>query len=95
MKTTPVGILSIDKIYINTDNNIVVEAMLDQIHYIKGSMTHLDPPEYAPGLCSTTIDKDSIPEGVELFDNEPYLEEVINHHNLLDCVDWEVINNDE
>lgn len=89
------GILSIERIYLNADGNIVVEAILDQVHYIKGSMTHLDPPEYGPGLCTTTIDKDSIPEEIELRNNEQDLEEIIHRYNLLDTDQWEVIDIDD
>lgn len=87
-------IVSIESMHLDSDNNIVVTAILENIQYISGSQTLYDPPEYAPCLCETTIDKDCIPSWIKLVNDEEELEEVINRYNLLSHQMWEPIIED-
>ena len=61
-------IISIEKVYLDKDGDIVVEAILENM----GSETHpqtlYDMPEYAPALCKTTIYKEGVPPGITLED---------------------------
>lgn len=84
-------IISIEKVYLDKDGDIVVEAILENM----GSETHpqtlYDMPEYAPALCKTTIYKEGVPPGITLEDNEQILERIVNRYNLLVHQTWEPI----
>ncbi len=88
-------ILSIESMKLDSDNNIIVTAILENMRYIKGSQTLYDPPEYAPCLCQTIIDNDGIPPWVKLVNDEEELEEVINRYGLLSHQMWEPIIEDD
>jgi len=88
-------ILSIESFRLDpVSDNIIVRAILENISYIAGSQTYLDPPEYAPSLCETTISTDGLPMTTELRNNEEYLEEIVNRHNLLANQDWRPVYED-
>jgi len=88
-------ILSIESFRLDpVTDNIIVRAILENISYIAGSQTYLDPPEYAPRLCETVISTNNLDHSVQLKDNQEYLEEIVNRHNLLANQDWEPVYED-
>lgn len=67
-------------------SEVYVEAVIQDAVYIPGSQTHLDPPEYGPGLFSSTFSTDFFPEGLEL--EEDKLIELVEQHIDLDSQEW-------
>lgn len=88
-------IISIEKICLDSDGDIVVEAILENMGPISSPQTLYDPPEFAPCLCRTTIYKESVPPWMKLEDKEELLEDIINRYNLLLLQDWEPIAFDD
>ena len=84
-------IVSIEKLYLNKDGDITIEAIIENMGPMTHPQTLYDPPEYAPCLCETTIWKECLPPGVELYDDPEYIEELINRHNLLLHQEWHPI----
>jgi hypothetical protein len=88
---SPPDIASIERIYLNANGDIVVEAILEDAGPLSSPQTLYDPPEYAPGLCRTIIYKECVPSSVKLEDNQELLEKIIDNNNLLVFQDWEPI----
>ena len=87
--------ISIESVHTNAANDIVITAIVDDMIYIPGSQTLLDPPEYAPARCTVTIPNDHLPDDVNLVNaSEDELQDIINKHINLDNYDW-VIDVDE
>lgn len=82
-------IVLIESFQTNAKNDIIVTAIVEDMVYVPGSQTYIDPPEYAPARCKTTIPNDHIPSNFNLDDaSEEYLQEIVNKHINLDNYDW-------
>jgi hypothetical protein len=82
-------IVLIESFKTNAKNDIIVTAIVEDMVYVPGSQTYIDPPEYAPARCTITVPNDHFPSGLDL-DNatEEELEEIVNKHINLDNYDW-------
>jgi hypothetical protein len=88
-------IVLIESFKTNAKNDIVITAIVEDMVYISGSQTLLDPPEYAPARCTITVPNDHLPDGIDLDNaSEDELEDIINKHINIDIYDW-VISVDE
>ena len=88
-------IVSIQSIRLDSaTKDIVVEAILENMGRELPGNPLIDPPEYAPCLCKTTIWNECIPAWVQLQDSDEELEEIINRYGLLDDQLWEPIIED-
>ena len=82
-------IVLIESFQVNAKNDIIVTAIVEDMVYVPGSQTHIDPPEYAPARCKITIPNDHIPGNFNLDGaSEEYLQEIVNRHINLDNYDW-------
>jgi hypothetical protein len=82
-------IVLIESFQTNAKNDIIVTAIVEDMVYVPGSRTHIDPPEYAPARCTITVPNDHLPAGLNLDDaTEEELEEIVNKHANLDNYDW-------
>jgi hypothetical protein len=82
-------IVLIESFQTNAKNNIIVTAIVEDMVYVPGSQTYIDPPEYAPARCKITIPNDHIPGNFNLDGaSEEYLQEIVNRHINLDNYDW-------
>ena len=88
-------IISIEKICLNQDGDITVEAVLENMGPLSSLQTLYDAPEYAPCLCETTIGKEHVPPWMKLEDKEELLEDIINRYNLLAGQYWYPIQIDD
>lgn len=89
------NIVLIESFKLNSKNDIVITAIVEDMVYIPGSQTLVDPPEFAPARCTITIPNDHLPDDANLTDSsEEALEELINRHINIDNYDW-VINQEE
>jgi hypothetical protein len=88
-------IVLIESFKTNAKNDIVITAIVEDMVYISGSQTLLDPPEYAPARCTITVPNDHLPDDIDLDNaSEDELEDIINKHINIDIYDW-VITVDE
>lgn len=88
-------IVLIESFKTNAKNDIVITAIVEDMVYIPGSQTLIDPPEYAPARCTITVPNDHLPDNVDLANaSEDELEDIINKHVNIDIYDW-VITVDE
>lgn len=88
-------IVLIESFKTNAKNDIVITAIVEDMVYISGSQTLLDPPEYAPARCTITVPNDHLPDDIDLDNaSEDELEDIINKHINIDIYDW-VISVDE
>ena len=88
-------IVLIESFKTNAKNDIVITAIVEDMVYISGSQTYIDPPEYAPARCKITIPNDHLPDDIDLANaSEDELEDIINKHINIDIYDW-VITVDE
>jgi len=88
-------IVLIESFKTNAKNDIVITAIVEDMVYISGSQTLLDPPEYAPARCTITVPNDHLPDNIDLANaSEDELEDIINKHINIDIYDW-VITVDE
>jgi len=88
-------IVLIESFKTNAKNDIVITAIVEDMVYISGSQTLLDPPEYAPARCTITVPNDHLPDNIDLANaSEDELEDIINKHINIDIYDW-VISVDE
>lgn len=75
------------------DKAIVVTAIVEDIHYVQGSMTMYDPPEYAPGRCKVSVPFEDLPDDIIVSGlNEDQLQEVLNRYVNLDFYDWDIVD---
>ena len=82
-------IVLIESFQTNAKNNLIVTAIVEDMVYVPGSQTYIDPPEYAPARCKITIPNDHIPGNFNLDGaSEEYLQEIVNRHINLDNYDW-------
>ena len=82
-------IVLIESFKTNATNDIIVTAIVEDMTYVPGSQTHIDPPEYAPARCKITIPNDHLPDNINLDDaSEEDLEQIINKHINIDNYDW-------
>jgi hypothetical protein len=91
----PNGILSIEKVYLDEDGDIVVEAVIENMGKITSPQTLYDMAEYAPGLCRTHVYKENVPPGIEIEDKEEDLKGIIDRYNLLVHQEWESVDVDD
>ena len=61
-------IVLIESFQTNAKNDIIVTAIVEDMVYVPGSRTHIDPPEYAPARCTITVPNDHLPAGLNLDD---------------------------
>ena len=88
-------IVLIESFKTNAKNDIVITAIVEDMVYIPGSQTLIDPPEYVPARCTITVPNDHLPDNVDLANaSEDELEDIINKHVNIDIYDW-VITVDE
>jgi len=88
-------IVLIESFKTNAKNDIVITAIVEDMVYISGSQTLIDPPEYAPARCTITVPNDHLPDDIDLDNaSEDELEDIINKHINIDIYDW-VITVDE
>lgn len=85
-------IVSIEKIELNDEGDIRVEAIIENMGPMTHPQTLYDVPEYAPCLCEAVIWKELLPPGLKLYDDTEYLQNLINCHNLLVNQEWKVID---
>jgi len=84
-------IVLIESFQVNAKNDIIVTAIVEDMVYVRGSQTYIDPPEYVPARCTITIPNDHIPPDINLDGaNEEDLEEIVNKHLNLNNYDWVV-----
>ena len=84
-------IVLIESFQTNAKNDIVVIAIVEDMVYIPGSQTYIDPPEYAPARCKITIPNDHLPDDIDLDNvSEDELEDIVNKHVNIDNYDWEI-----
>lgn len=84
-------IVLIESILVN-DPGIVITAIVEDMQYVPGSQTLIDPPEYAPARCTITVPFDDIPDHIDVFSlDEDGLEETINKYVNIDLYDWKVV----
>jgi hypothetical protein len=82
-------IVLIESFQTNAKNDIIVTAIVEDMVYVPGSQTYIDPPEYAPARCKITIPNDHIPGNFNLDGaSEEYLQEIVNRHINLNNYDW-------
>jgi hypothetical protein len=82
-------IILIESFQTNAKNDIIVTAIVEDMVYVPGSQTYIDPPEYAPARCKITIPNDHIPGNFNLDGaSEEYLQEIVNRHINLNNYDW-------
>jgi len=82
-------IVLIESFQTNARNDIIVTAIVEDMVYVPGSQTYIDPPEYAPARCTITVPNDHLPSGLDLDDaTEEELEEIVNKYINLDNYDW-------
>lgn len=82
-------IVLIESFQINYKNDIVVTAIVEDMVYVPGSQTLIDPPEYAPARCVILVPNDHLPPEIKLDGaSEEELEEIVNRHVNLDNYDW-------
>ena len=88
-------IVLIESFQTNAKNDIVVTAIVEDMVYISGSQTLIDPPEYAPARCTITIPNDHLPDDIDLANaSEDELKNIVNKYINIDNYDW-VISVDE
>jgi hypothetical protein len=79
----------IESFQTNAKNDIIVTAIVEDMVYVRGSQTYIDPPEYAPARCTITIPNDHLPPDINLDGaSEEDLEEIVNKHINLNNYDW-------
>ena len=82
-------IVLIESFQTNAKNDIVVTAIVEDMVYVPGSQTYIDPPEYAPARCKITIPNDHLPKNLNLAGaSEEELEDIVNKYSNLDNYDW-------
>ena len=80
-------IISIESFKLDNDGDIVVTVVVENVVCtLQGS--HLDPPEYAPGLCTITVPAMDLPPICLTNLNEEELEEVVNRYANLNAYEW-------
>ena len=85
-------IVLIESFKTNAKSDIIVTAIVEDMTYIPGSQTLIDPPEYAPARCTITVPNDHLPSDIDFIDaSEEELQEIVNKYANLDNYDW-VIN---
>lgn len=89
-------IVLIESFKVDDKKNIVITAIVEDMVYIPGSQTLIDPPEYAPSRCTITIPNDHLPDNTNLDDvSEEALEELINRNVNIDNYDWVISDKEE
>lgn len=83
-------IVSIESFKLNQDNDIVVTVVVENVVCIYPGSS-IDPPEYAPGLCTITVPKEDLPAMDLTSASEEDLEEVINRYANLNAYDWKPV----
>lgn len=89
------GIIQVTDLELNSDGDIEIKAIVEDMVLVPGSQTLIDPPEYAPCLCQATIWKEYFLPDTELRDDRDYLKELIIENNLLKECMWEPIIEDD
>jgi len=96
MLHTMKDIVLIESFQTNAKNDIVVTAIVEDMVYISGSQTLIDPPEYAPCRCKITIPNDHLPNDIDLANaSEEELEDIVNKYINIDNYDWVISVDDE
>jgi hypothetical protein len=88
-------IQQIVSIYVNAEDNLVVQAYLEGRGKQTVRQTLFDPPEFAPGLCETVVNREFLPLEVNTNRTEEELIELISRYNLLEGQSWDPISDDD
>jgi hypothetical protein len=82
-------IVLIESFKTNAKSDIIVTAIVEDMTYVPGSQTLIDPPEYAPARCTITVPNDHLPSDIDFVDaSEEELQEIVNKYANLDNYDW-------
>lgn len=89
-------IVLIEDFTVNSDGDLIITAILENMGHCTVQQTHWDAPEFAPARCKTVIYAEGLPDGVQFTGlNDDQLEELVNRHSLLINQEWEVIITDD
>lgn len=88
-------IILIEDFTVDRAGNLNIIAILENMGTCTHQQTYLDPPEFAPARCKTSVCPESLPVGINFIGKTTdQLEEMVNRYCLLVNQEWEVLIED-
>lgn len=86
----------IEKFDVDSDGNLIITAIIENMGECTVKQSFWDPPEFAPARCTTKIYPEYLPDDLTFIDkDEEELEEMVNRFGLLTNQEWEPVVNDD
>lgn len=86
----------IESFNVDSDGNLIVVAIIENMGKCTTHQTLYAVPEFAPARCKTKIYPEYLPANLSFIGKtEDELEELVNRHNLLIDKEWEHIGSDD
>lgn len=89
-------IILVEDFDVDSEGNLIITAIIENMGECTVKQTFWDPPEYAPARCKTKIYPEYLPEGLDFIGkSQEELEELVNRFDLLSNQEWEYVINDD
>lgn len=89
-------IILIEDFDVDSDGNLIITAIIENMGECTVKQSFWDPPEFAPARCKTRVYPEYLPGNMQFKGkSKEELEELVNRFNLLSNQEWEYVINDD